>query len=130
MAFIFQTDLSLPRHAPRLETLNGAKHSAQFFEALKSLEPIVAETIPKTFQLKSKHRGLPDVFQGPAITFVSDPVKELIETLEPEVHQFIEVEILDQQGKLRKIFLTENGFITQVQRLPNMCNTTTSSKLQ
>ena len=98
MAYIFQTDVSLPRYAPHLEPLNGAKHSAQFYEALRSLEPIDAETIPKSFQLKSEHRILPDVFQGPAITFVSDPVKELIKTLEPDVHQFIEVELLDRQG--------------------------------
>lgn len=96
--YIFETDMSLPRHAPRLETIDGLKFPEQFFEALQSLDRIDTSSFPRKFKLKSQHKALPDVFQGPAITFVSESVRTLIESLENDVHQFIEVELVDRQG--------------------------------
>ncbi|WP_193370427.1 imm11 family protein [Pelagibius marinus] len=60
---------------------------------------LMEEQVPKRGILKSKHKRLPDVFPFKGGLVVCDAFREIVEDLEPTVHQFFPFSVISKRGQ-------------------------------
>lgn len=73
--------------------------------------PIKPDHVPTKVQRGGKRYGIPDVVWGTNMFFVNDRFREVVERLEPGVHQYFPVDML-----------WEDGTLAQKMYMFNICN--------
>jgi len=90
-----------PRYCPNVEWQE--KLNPDVFRTI--LYPMEERIDPKMWNriavLRSSHKRLPDFFVVNACPIVGESFRGIVENLEPNVHQFIEVSIVDKRGAHR-----------------------------
>lgn len=62
--------------------------------------PVAAETVPNRAVLLSRHKTIPDFIVLPPAMGVSEAFREMVEDLDPGVHQFFPVTLSRKSGEL------------------------------
>lgn len=108
MAYQFKTSFFKPRYLPKVEWIDKPKRTPEEFRRLTDSLPYNPMDFPNRYnpylngtkaKVKSKHKELPDIFPGPGPFNCSPRFKDLVEELEPGIHEFINFEILMQNGE-------------------------------
>ena len=63
-----------------------------------SVPPLLA--IPKAARLESRHKALPDIFQVRVTIAVNKRTKDIIENIEPNIHQFFKIDLFKNKKDL------------------------------
>jgi hypothetical protein len=83
----------LPLYDVRLEVDMKPADRLRVGELGRQRQPMLRELLPTVARQISKHKKLPCVMFGSALWIITQPFKDVIEKLEPNVHQFFGVTI-------------------------------------
>ncbi len=115
MAYMVDGLSFVPRYCPAFKTINEdgsdfdikaqlAKIKNLGFTPPSSVDGLgiklpdaVIDTYPKYAVLESSHKNLPNIFTVPGGSCVNQTLRDLIEALEPNVHQFIPIALFDKK---------------------------------
>ena len=89
MAYLVELSFDL-RHWPQFQFEDEVSGT---FMGLQSGEARAASTVPTRARLTSDHKELPDFIKMKGCWAVSEKFKDLVEGLEPHVHQFFPVQL-------------------------------------
>jgi len=77
---------------------DGAYYRPDGSDALKWGQPVKPDFMPKRIQKNGPKRAVPDFEKGWGMALVNEKFKQVVESLEPDVHQFFPVEHVWKNG--------------------------------
>jgi len=91
-----------PKYEAQMSELLDADPSAfdELLRAnLKGTRKLKAEELPKEFRVERREK-IPNIFRiSDGVTVVSEPMKAVIERVDPNTHQFFPIKIIDKRGE-------------------------------